>query len=108
MARLLVLRQRTLLVTLLAVTRLERMWRYVSAHHRLWQWSWRIMTKRDIVVRVERYMTADQLVLIPAAQLDDLLELARLAAERIPDPDPLRAALIGAIGAVRLAATIEP
>ena len=66
------------------------------------------MTKSDIVEGMEGQMTADRLVLVRAAELDDLLELARLAADRLPDPDPLHAALVGSISAIRLGATIEP
>lgn len=53
-------------------------------------------------------MASDKLVVVSAAQLDDLLELSRLAVDRIAESDPLRLALLGSISAVRLAATIEP
>jgi hypothetical protein len=48
------------------------------------------------------------MVLVPMTQLDDLLELARLLADRLPDTDPMRLHLIGASSAVRLSATAEP
>lgn len=93
-------RERATLRVLLMVTWVVETWSRAR--------YWRIVTKSDIVGSVERYVTADRLVLVSAAQLDDLLELSRLAAERIPDPDPLRAALVGSISALRLSATIEP
>lgn len=52
--------------------------------------------------------STDRLVLVPVTQLDDLLELARLVASRVPETDPLHAALIGAVGAVRQSAIPEP
>lgn len=52
--------------------------------------------------------TTDRLVLVPMTQLDDLLELARHASERLPEGDPLRWSLQGATSAVRSAATAEP
>lgn len=54
------------------------------------------------------YGTTDRLVLVPATTLDDALELARLAADRLPEHEPLRLSLIGAIGATRQAALPEP
>ncbi len=90
------------------MTRVQMLWCGTRAWGRAWRRCWRIVSKSDIVERMERYVTADRLVLVPAAQLDELLELARLAAERIPDPDPLRAALVGAIGAIRQAVIVEP
>jgi hypothetical protein len=57
---------------------------------------------------VDNRIAPGRLVVIPAAQLDDLLELSRLAADRLDDIDPLRLALIGAVGAVRLSAIVEP
>lgn len=57
---------------------------------------------------MERSMTADRLVVVPAALLDDLLELARLAVDRLDRDDPLRSALAGSVGAVRTTATLEP
>lgn len=52
--------------------------------------------------------STDRLVVVPAALLDDVLELARLAADRLPNPDPLRAALTGSTAAVRSAIIVEP
>lgn len=52
--------------------------------------------------------STERLVLVPMTQLDDLLELARAAIERLPDSDPLRWHLQGATSAVRAAATAEP
>lgn len=49
-----------------------------------------------------------RLVVVPASLLDDLLELARLSADRLPDSDPLRSALLGSISGVRCAAILEP
>lgn len=54
------------------------------------------------------YASTDRLVLVPATQLDDLLELARLGADRLPEHDPLRLSLVGSIGAVRACALPEP
>lgn len=51
---------------------------------------------------------ADRFALVPVTQLDDLVELARLASERLPETDPLATALRGAAGAVRFAAVLEP
>lgn len=50
----------------------------------------------------------DKAVIVPAGSLDDLLELARLAAERLPDTDPLVSALRGRIAQVRVEALLEP
>jgi hypothetical protein len=52
--------------------------------------------------------STDRLVLVPATQLDDLLELSRCLAERLPESDPLRSSLIGATSAVRACALPEP
>jgi hypothetical protein len=52
--------------------------------------------------------TTERLVLVPMTQLDDLLELARHAIERLPEGDPLRWSLTGSVSAVRSAATAEP
>lgn len=52
--------------------------------------------------------SVDRWVLVPTNHLDDLLELARLSADRLPETDPLRSALIGVTGAVRVAAILEP
>jgi hypothetical protein len=53
-------------------------------------------------------MISDRLVVISAQGLDDLLELARMAADRLPQEDALHSALIGAISQVRTSATVEP
>lgn len=50
----------------------------------------------------------ERLVLVPAAHLDDVLELARLAAERLPPTDPLALALKGAVAQLRSEAVPEP
>lgn len=97
-----------MVLVLLGVTWVARTVARARARGRTVVWSWRIVTNSDIMEAMERYVTADRLVLVPAAQLDDLLELARLAADRLPDPDPLRTALTGSISAVRQVATIEP
>ena len=47
------------------------------------------------------------LVLVPADQLDDLLELARIATERLPD-DQLSKSLKAAVSQVRLSQLVEP
>lgn len=52
--------------------------------------------------------STDRLVLVPATQLDDLLELARLAVDRLPETDPLRSCLLGSVAGVRSAALSEP
>lgn len=54
------------------------------------------------------YVTAPRLVVVPATELADLLELARLAVDRLPAYDPLCVALLGAWGAVRHALVVEP
>ena len=51
---------------------------------------------------------SDRLVVVSAAQLDDLLELARLAVARLDVTDPLRSALAGSVSAVRIGSTLEP
>lgn len=48
-----------------------------------------------------------RLVLVPADQLDDLLELARITTERLPD-DQLCRSLRAAISQVRLSQLVEP
>lgn len=48
-----------------------------------------------------------RLVLVPADQLDDLLELARIATERLPD-DQLSKSLRAAVSQVRLSQLVEP
>lgn len=60
-----------------------------------------MMTRMDI-------NSTDRLVLVPATQLDDLLELTRHLVDRLPESDPLRWSLLGATSAVRAAATAEP
>lgn len=50
----------------------------------------------------------DRLVLVRAGALDEVLELARLAAERLPQDDPLTFALKGTIGQIRSGVLIEP
>jgi len=46
-------------------------------------------------------------VLVPAGRLDDLLELSRLASERL-GIDPVGAAIKGAAAEVRACAILEP
>lgn len=50
---------------------------------------------------------SDRLVLVPARQLDDLAELARLASNRLDDP-VLADALRGAIAGLTNVAVAEP
>lgn len=50
----------------------------------------------------------DRLVLVPAGALDDMLELARTLADRMPHDDPLALALRGSIGQVRSEIVMEP
>lgn len=52
--------------------------------------------------------STDRFALVPAGQLDDLLELSRLAVDRLPDSDPLTLALRGATSQVRSVAVLEP
>lgn len=52
--------------------------------------------------------TTDRIVFVSAKSLDDVLELSRLAAERLPQGDPLVSALRGAIANARLDAITEP
>ena len=52
--------------------------------------------------------STDRYALVPAGQLDDLLELSRMAVDRLPDTDPLTSALRGATAQVRVAAVLEP
>lgn len=54
------------------------------------------------------HTTAGRLVIVPAALLDDMLELARLGIERLDITDPLRPALQGSIAAIRTAGIVEP
>jgi hypothetical protein len=54
------------------------------------------------------FSSTDRLVLVPMRALDDLLELARLASERLPESDVLRGALAGQAATVRAAACPEP
>lgn len=53
-------------------------------------------------------MPAERLVIVSATQLDDLLELARLAAAELPLYHPLRSHLSGSIAAIRVSSTMEP
>ena len=48
------------------------------------------------------------MVVVNARHLDDLLELSRLASERLPDGDPLATNLRGATAQVRFGAVLEP
>jgi hypothetical protein len=48
-----------------------------------------------------------RLVVVPADELDDLLELTRMATDRLPD-DPLTSALVASAAQVRSSAVIEP
>lgn len=50
----------------------------------------------------------DGLVIVGARQLDDLLELVRLAADRLGESEPLASALLGQRAAVYQTATMEP
>jgi hypothetical protein len=50
----------------------------------------------------------DRLAIVQAKPLDDLLELTRLAADRLPSTDPLVTALKGARAQVLQSATPEP
>jgi len=101
-------RSRALLVTMLAVTRVHMWWRGACLWGCATKGLWHQVQGRDIVGPVDRFGTTDRLLLIPAAQLDDLLELARLAAARLPEYDALQLALIGAIAEVRISSAYEP
>lgn len=48
------------------------------------------------------------LALVSAKTLDDLCELSRVAADRLPSADPLTSALRGSIAAVRASALLDP
>lgn len=50
----------------------------------------------------------DRQVLVPASRLDELLELARIASERLDPADALCMALRGAAADVRALAVLEP
>lgn len=52
--------------------------------------------------------TQARLVVVDAKALDEVLELARLLTERLPQTDPLTLALRGAIGQCRADALLEP
>lgn len=52
--------------------------------------------------------STDRFALVPAGQLDDLLELARLAVDRLPDSDPLTTALRGSAAQIRSVAVLDP
>lgn len=51
---------------------------------------------------------SDSLVLVRMGHLDDLCELARAAADRLPEVDPLVTAIRGAVAQVRADAIPEP
>lgn len=53
------------------------------------------------------FAATDRWVLVPAGQFDDLLELTRLAVERLPQSDPLTSALAGAVAEIRTSAHNE-
>lgn len=50
----------------------------------------------------------NRLVVVPADRLDDLLELTRLAADRLPETDGLVSALRFAAAEVRQRGLLEP
>ncbi len=50
----------------------------------------------------------DRLVVVRADRLDDLCELARAAADQLPDTNPLVSALRGAVAEVRIGSVMEP
>lgn len=52
--------------------------------------------------------TSDRQVIISARQLADLLELAQVARDRLPEYDALTRELTGSIAAVRDSAVLEP
>lgn len=49
-----------------------------------------------------------RLLIVPARPLDDLLELARIAADRLPDHDPVASSIRGAVAQVRASLILEP
>lgn len=49
-----------------------------------------------------------RLVVVNARDLDDLLELSRVAADRLPDGDSIASNLRGAAAQVRCGAVMEP
>ena len=49
-----------------------------------------------------------RLVVVSARDLDDVLELARVASDRLPEHDPIASNLRGAIAQVRTSAVMEP
>jgi len=61
-----------------------------------------MMTAMDAVTLPRRH------VIVDARALDDLLEVARLVADRLPGDDNLRLALNGARAQVLSGATLEP
>lgn len=78
----------------------------VLAHQR--QAQVRLRTANKCVMMVAVDTSTDRFVLVPHRELDDLLELSRLAAERLPDTDPLASALRGSRAQVRSIAVLEP
>lgn len=68
----------------------------------------RLRTANRCAILSSVSISTDRLVLVPAAQLDDLLELARLLAERLPETDSLASALRGSTAQVRSVAVLEP
>lgn len=56
---------------------------------------------------VQDMITTDTIVLVKARTLDDLTELARLAADRLPETDPLVLALRGVIAQARTESVLE-
>jgi len=77
-----------------------------SVHHAAFARCLRSSNVRSRVTPVEN--SVDRLVLVSVSRLDDLLELSRLAIERLPDPDPLTFALRAAVAQVRTEAILEP
>lgn len=82
-------------------------WRWFLLHGRIVQFA-KCLRGDCGSISVHPMNTTDRrLVLVPADQLDDLLELARVAVDRLPD-DQLSRALRGQISEVRVSALMEP
>lgn len=73
------------------------------------QWCLHAANEHAKMQRMENAaVPTERLVIISATQLDDLLELSRLAVDALEIDNPLRLHLAGSVASVRLSATVEP
>lgn len=83
-----------------------RVWWFIT-HPKLLRFANRLRHRAKTSKIGSMYAIDGRLVLVPADQLDDLLELARITIERLPD-DQLARSLRAAISQVRLSRLVEP